>query len=1134
MADASLGACAFVPHEVQAPPVATVVQEGIDSGNDQAPVIATTTGKASCLEGKYQWRITNLSQLPDNKVTSKTFIIGDFKWKLLVFPRGNNMSNADFMSVFLDVTDALELPHTWSRGAKFTLRLVNQRNPEQSLVKDTSHNFTRLERDWGFAQFVRLDEVRDPAKGFMVNDSIVLECDVGMFKEITWWNYDSKKETGYVGLKNQGATCYMNSLLQFLFHIPFFRQAVYGLPTTEADEPAKSIPLAMQILFYKLQFDNKPVGTKELTKSFGWDSFEAFQQHDVQELNRVLCENLEEKMKKTDVEGTIQKLFEGHMVNYIECVNVDFKSTRKEEFLDLQLQVKDCKDVYESFDKYCEVETLDGDNLYEAEGHGKQPARKGVLFQDFPPVLQLQLKRFEYDMMRDMMVKINDRYEFPLVLDLGKNGKYMTSDADLSKPARYLLHSVLVHSGGVHGGHYYSFVRPDCGVEGLVTSNAGESGQWYKFDDDRVTKEDEHEATELQFGGDGTAPAPPPTQGFNPPLFSKLSKYSNAYMLVYVRECDVKSVLCPVTKQDIAQHLHERVEREAAEKARRKKELEEAHMYTQVKVARDEDMRAQIGKTENILFDLIDYEKIPARRVLNTTTLAQLKEELAQEYGVPATGLRFWLWAKRVNKSCRPSRSLADTELQTPMDELHKALGMKGGALELLVETPQPPLTSLPVVAKGDMLLFFKFFDPVTATISFAGYMYCNNGAQLMDYCTRMRAMVGLPANEELLAFEEIKYAPDLMCEPVDMRLQLSAAQLEDGDIIVFQSWRAGRGQPFETALSFLEYRLQRQTVVFRPLDKPVDDDAAIEVELSRESNYDDVTAALGEKLGLDDPTHLRLTAHNVRMNGPRPGPLRFRQIVAVGNMVGTPTIDELKAASYEPVTLYYERLSMPLHELETLKTLKVDLYSADCKYVSTHTIHVPPSAPVAAALAEVAKAASRPPDAPPLRLVHVHHSKIFNAFEAGQELSHVDSNAYLRAEEVPEDDAGAPSLLYVYHVEEGSLEQPAHITHFGEPMLVGLHDGETVASVKARIQRRLSVSDEDFAKWKFHGFCGGQGSPLRDGDVVADKIHAMNRNPTSMYDTYLGVEHANTGPRRPVGASRPATGFERSIKISG
>lgn len=38
-------------------------------------------------------------------------------------------------------------------------------------------------------------------------------------------------------------------------------------------------------------------GTTELTRSFGWDSLEAFNQHDVQEFNRVLQDRLEEKMK---------------------------------------------------------------------------------------------------------------------------------------------------------------------------------------------------------------------------------------------------------------------------------------------------------------------------------------------------------------------------------------------------------------------------------------------------------------------------------------------------------------------------------------------------------------------------------------------------------------------------------------------------------------------------------------------------------------------------------------------------------------------------------------------------------------------------------------------------------------------
>ena len=42
-------------------------------------------------------------------------------------------------------------------------------------------------------------------------------------------NYDSKKETGFIGLKNHGATCYLNCLLQTLFHIGKFREVVYNI-----------------------------------------------------------------------------------------------------------------------------------------------------------------------------------------------------------------------------------------------------------------------------------------------------------------------------------------------------------------------------------------------------------------------------------------------------------------------------------------------------------------------------------------------------------------------------------------------------------------------------------------------------------------------------------------------------------------------------------------------------------------------------------------------------------------------------------------------------------------------------------------------------------------------------------------
>ena len=44
----------------------------------------------------------------------------------------------------------------------------------------------------------------------------------------------------------------------------------------------KSVALALQRIFYRLQNHSNSVGTKDLTKAFGWDAYDAFTQHDVQ------------------------------------------------------------------------------------------------------------------------------------------------------------------------------------------------------------------------------------------------------------------------------------------------------------------------------------------------------------------------------------------------------------------------------------------------------------------------------------------------------------------------------------------------------------------------------------------------------------------------------------------------------------------------------------------------------------------------------------------------------------------------------------------------------------------------------------------------------------------------------------
>ncbi len=141
---------------------------------------------------------------------------------MLVFPRGNK-ADSEHLSVFLDAPEAAWMPANLNPKASFKLVLVNQLDSTDSYAKTTTHTFSADTTDWGFMQFISLAELNDPAKGYLVDDTLQLRVELTVQRDEKYL-YNSRKETGHVGLKNQGGTCYMNSLLQYLYHLPAFRQ----------------------------------------------------------------------------------------------------------------------------------------------------------------------------------------------------------------------------------------------------------------------------------------------------------------------------------------------------------------------------------------------------------------------------------------------------------------------------------------------------------------------------------------------------------------------------------------------------------------------------------------------------------------------------------------------------------------------------------------------------------------------------------------------------------------------------------------------------------------------------------------------------------------------------------------------
>ncbi|KAK2587743.1 hypothetical protein KPH14_003851 [Odynerus spinipes] len=260
-------------------------------------------------------------------------------------------------------------------------------------------------------------------------------CDPTPSNQVSGWNENKfnlkgaiKPETNYVGLVNQAMTCYLNSLLQALYMTPEFRNALYNWEYIEGSEKdeTKSIPYQLQKLFLNLQTSTKSaVETTSLTRSFGWNSNEAWQQHDIQELCRVMFDALELKFRNTEQADLINRLYEGKMIDYVKCLECGTEKSREDTFLDIPLPVRPFgsniayNSVEEAMKAFVQHETLDGANQYHCEKCNKKcNAQKGLKFTKFPYLLTLHLKRFDYDNNSCHRIKLNDKVTFPDTLFL--------------------------------------------------------------------------------------------------------------------------------------------------------------------------------------------------------------------------------------------------------------------------------------------------------------------------------------------------------------------------------------------------------------------------------------------------------------------------------------------------------------------------------------------------------------------------------------------------------------------------------------------------------------------------------------------------------------------------------------------
>jgi ubiquitin carboxyl-terminal hydrolase 7 len=611
----------------------------------------------------------------------------------------------------------------WARCAHYEIEVSNPEHPRLFDRKETHRRFVIGSSNWGWSHFVYQSDISRGKFGtstgtFKVNLTLrVVKDDTEMLWRHDWRFWDSRKATGYQGLINQGATCYMNSLLQSLFFTNAYRKATFCIPT-DKDDATNSIALALQRLFYNLQYSPHAVGTSELTKSFGWTEADSFLQHDVQELCVILQDMLEKKMKGTPAEGSIAKLFQGKMKSYIKCINVEFESAREEPFADIQLPVKGLSNLEQSFRDYTTEEVMDGDNKYHAEGHGLQDAKKGIIFKSFPPVLHLQLKRFIYDFDQDMTVKVNDYFEYPDRVDLSP---FLSEDAEQGD-WHYRLHGVLIHGGQGHNGHYYAFIKPK------------KDGDWFRFDDDTVVPASPQQVFNEHFGN---------------PVDSNYRNTFNAYYLVYIRETMLDEVLCDVT--DIPAHIGEQLEVERRQHEAALEEKRNAHMYCDVAVITEKDLR-----------DFHDWDlgvKIPNVCTLPNVKVVKMPKtkligQVIQEFAPGVEDVSAWAYGTRENATFRPN-DILDVHLSL---EVIIRMGHYRAPLFVYLHTTRHPMHGA--------TLFFKHFDPTQPPyLTFVGTTVTQNlHVQYRDLISGAKKLMNITEDVEL--YEELGLKQPLtVCE---------------------------------------------------------------------------------------------------------------------------------------------------------------------------------------------------------------------------------------------------------------------------------------------------------------------------------------------------------------------------------
>ena len=242
---------------------------------------------------------------------------------------------------------------------------------------------------------------------------------------------------------------------------------------------------------------------------------------------------------------------------------------RDEDYYSVSVNVKNKKNLEESLQEYVSGEVL---NEVSCDKCGKKSdMNKRTVLHELKNSIIFHLKRFELNFQTFQNEKLNDRFEFPFVIDLEPFTKEGVARRDLvSKPQNfedggadcpneiesvkiycchpkeyyeYELSGILVHTGNASSGHYFSFIRSR--VNDPLSNGSGD--RWFEFNDHRISEFDINKLNSECFGGESVSEE---VNSWGMKNTTTTERYQNAYMLIYERRVKFNQVN-EVIKSDV-------------------------------------------------------------------------------------------------------------------------------------------------------------------------------------------------------------------------------------------------------------------------------------------------------------------------------------------------------------------------------------------------------------------------------------------------------------------------------------------------------------------------------------------------------------------------------------------------------